>query len=251
MGGDVIPSLGGFSADEGGTEIGDSCANVNQIAQAYENVITTYDVSRLDMDIESNSLNKPAGIDRRNRAIKMVQDWAVAHNRPLKISYTLPTSRTGLDSDGLAVLQNAVSNGVRIDIVTPMVFDYYDGEALDMGNSAITALKGPAQPARVPAARQDVSPALGDGRRHHHEWPRRLPDEHRDDDSPGRQAAQGLRQVEGHERSRDVGDTARQRRLPRDRRLRRLLRYKPGKVGVHEGAEDVHEPLSLDGSVRT
>ena len=36
LGGDVIPSFGGWSADQGGTEIGDSCANVNTIAAAYE-----------------------------------------------------------------------------------------------------------------------------------------------------------------------------------------------------------------------
>jgi len=142
LGGDVIPSFGGWSADQHGTEIGDSCKDVNKIAAAYEKVITTYDVSRLDMDIEGRSLNRTNGIDRRNKAIKLVQDWAAANNRPLKISYTLPTTRTGLESDGLAVLHNAIANGVRIDIVQPMVFDYYDGESLDMGKSAITALKG-------------------------------------------------------------------------------------------------------------
>ncbi len=141
-GGDVTPSFGGWTADQHGTEIGDSCKDVNKIAAAYENVITTYDVSRLDMDIEGRSLNRINGIDRRNKAIKLVQDWAAAHNRPLKISYTLPTSRDGLESDALAVLQNAVSNDVRIDIVQPMVFDYYDGEDLDMGDSAINAVKG-------------------------------------------------------------------------------------------------------------
>jgi hypothetical protein len=142
LGGDVIPSFGGWSADQGGTEIGDSCSSVNTIAQAYESVITTYDVSRLDMDIEGRSLTKTDGIDRRNKAIKLVQDWAVANGRPLTISYTLPTSRTGLESSGLAVLQNAVANGVRIDIVQPMVFDYYDRQVLDMGDSAITAVQG-------------------------------------------------------------------------------------------------------------
>ena len=142
MGGDVTPSLGGYSADHGGTEIADSCTDVSKIAAAYENVILTYDVSRLDMDVEDNSLGNNAGIDRRNKAIKIVQDWAIAHNRPLKISYTLPTSRDGLESDGLGVLQNAVANGVRIDIVQPMVFDYYDGQKTDMGSSAISALKG-------------------------------------------------------------------------------------------------------------
>src|SRR4051795_8818182 len=142
MGGDVIPSFGGWSADQGGTEIADSCADVNQVAAAYESVVTKYNVTRLDMDVEGRSLSNSAGIDRRNKAIKLLQDWATANGRPLTISYTLPTSRTGLESTGLAILQNAVANGVRIDIVQPMVFDYYDRQVLDMGDSAITAVQG-------------------------------------------------------------------------------------------------------------
>src|SRR5439155_12436574 len=94
------------------------------------------------MDIEGRSLTKPDGIDRRNKAIKLLQDWATAQGRPLSISYTLPTSRSGLESSGLAVLQNAVANGVRIDFVNPMVFDYYDRGTLAMGQSAINELNG-------------------------------------------------------------------------------------------------------------
>ncbi len=57
-GGDVIPSLGGWSADQGGTEIGDSCKDVSQIVAAYQALVTTYDVSRIDMDIEGRSLTR-------------------------------------------------------------------------------------------------------------------------------------------------------------------------------------------------
>jgi hypothetical protein len=143
LGGNVVPSFGGWSADQGGTEIGDSCANVNTIAQAYEQVVTTYDVSRLDMDIEGRSLNNTAGIDRRNKAIKILQDWATANSRPLTVSYTLPTTRNGLEATGLAILDNAIANGVRIDIVQPMVFDYYDRVTnISMGQSAINAVTG-------------------------------------------------------------------------------------------------------------
>jgi len=125
LGGDVIPSFGGWSADQGGTEIGDSCTDVNAIVTAYKELVTTYGVTRLDMDIEGRSLTKPAGIDRRNRAIKQLQDWATSTGRRLQVQYTLPTNAEGLGSDSLAVLQNAVANGVRIDLVNPMVFDYY------------------------------------------------------------------------------------------------------------------------------
>ncbi|HEV2005618.1 MAG TPA: hypothetical protein VGQ85_03315 [Candidatus Limnocylindrales bacterium] len=60
----------------------------------------------------------------------------------VQVSYTLPTSRTGLAASGLAVLQNAVANGVRIDFVNPMVFDYYGRVVRPMGQSAIDALTG-------------------------------------------------------------------------------------------------------------
>ncbi|MDP9295382.1 MAG: chitinase [Actinomycetota bacterium] len=142
LGGDVFPSFGGWSADQAGTEIADSCKNVDTLAAAYKNVIKTYNVTRLDMDVEGRSLTRSAGIDRRNKALKIVEVWAAAHNHPLQISYTLPTSASGLDSSGLAVLQNAAANGTRVDVVNIMTFDYYDGTTTQMGAAAISAAKG-------------------------------------------------------------------------------------------------------------
>ena len=142
LGGDVIPSFGGWSADQGGTEIADSCKDVNTIAAAYEDVITRYDVSRLDMDVEGRSLNRTDGIDQRNKALKLVQDWAAAQGRPFQVSYTLPTSASGLEASGLAILQNAIANGTHVDVVNIMAFDYYDRVTKDMGTAAINAANG-------------------------------------------------------------------------------------------------------------
>jgi chitinase len=141
-GGDVIPSFGGYAADNGGTEIADSCTNVDSIAAQFEKVITTYDVTRLDLDIEDNSLNNTAGIDRRNKAIKKVEDWAAANGRLVEFSYTLPTTTSGLADNGLAVLRNAVSNGARIDIVNMMTFDYYDNASHNMATDTQTSANG-------------------------------------------------------------------------------------------------------------
>jgi hypothetical protein len=140
--GDVIPSFGGWSADQGGTEIGDSCKNVDSIANAYEQLVTTYNVTRLDFDIEGRSLTKTDGIDRRNQAIAKLQAWAAGAGRTVQVQYTLPTTRNGLEASGLAVLQNALDRGVRVDIVNPMTFDYYDRATTPMGTSAIGALTG-------------------------------------------------------------------------------------------------------------
>ena len=141
-GGDVILSLGGWSADQGGTEIADSCTSVSQIAAAYEQAITTYDVSRLDMDVEGRSLTNTAGINRRNQAIAMVESWAAANGRHIQFSYTIPTSASGLESTGVAILQNAVANGASIDTVNIMAFDYYDHVTTQMGAAAESAATG-------------------------------------------------------------------------------------------------------------
>jgi Glycosyl hydrolases family 18 len=139
LGGDVIPSFGGWSADQGGTEIADSCKDVDTIAAAYEDVITRYGVTRLDMDVEGRSLNRMDGIDRRNKALAQVQAWAAAQRRPFQVSYTLPTSASGLESSGIAILQNAITNGTRVDVVNIMTFDYYDRVTTEMGAAAINA----------------------------------------------------------------------------------------------------------------
>jgi hypothetical protein len=141
MGGDVIPSFGGFSADQGGTEIADSCPDVGQIAADYESVITTLGVTRLDMDVEAKSLNNTAGVDRRNKAIALTGAWAKQQGIPLQIQYTIPVEQYGLDPNGEAVLQNAVANGAAVSSVNIMVFDYYiAGEGVvNMGQAAINA----------------------------------------------------------------------------------------------------------------
>ncbi|QFZ20815.1 carbohydrate binding domain-containing protein [Saccharothrix syringae] len=141
-GGDAIPSFGGYTADHTGTEIADSCTDVARIAAAFQSVITTYDVSRLDLDVEVEALDNAAGIDRRNKAIKLTQDWAAANGRSVQFSYTLPTTPTGLAPSGLAVLRNAVANNARVDVVNLMTFDYYDGRQHQMADDTKTAAQG-------------------------------------------------------------------------------------------------------------
>ena len=141
-GGDVIPSFGGYTADDTGTEIADSCTSVASIAAVYENVITTYNVTRIDLDTEDNSLTNTAGITRRNQAIAQVEAWAASTGRTVQFQYTLPTTTSGLASSGLAVLQNAVANNAVVSVVNIMTFDYYDGATHEMGTDAENAATG-------------------------------------------------------------------------------------------------------------
>lgn len=141
-GGDAIPSFGGWSADTTGTELADSCTSVDAIAAVFKSLVTTYGISRIDLDVEGDSINNATGIDRRNKAIAEVQHWARRTGRTVQFSYTLPTSTKGLEANGLAVLQNAVANGARVDVVNLMTFDYYDGAPHDMAADTRTAAEG-------------------------------------------------------------------------------------------------------------
>ena len=141
-GGNVIPSFGGYTADHGGLDIADSCTNVSSIAAAYESVITTYNVSRIDLDIEDNSLSNTAGITRRNQAVAQVESWAAANNRSIQFSYTMPTTTTGLTSTELTVLQNAKTEGATVSVVNIMTFDYYTGTQQEMATDTESAAQG-------------------------------------------------------------------------------------------------------------
>jgi Glycosyl hydrolases family 18 len=144
MGGNVTPSFGGYSADQGGTEIADSCRSVPAIARAYESVITTYGVTRLDMDVEANSLGNPAGIARRSAALRLLQDWAARTHHRVRITFTLGVEPWGLPANCLAVLKSAAADGVRF-AVNIMAFDYYikaSKTGIEMGTAAIEALDG-------------------------------------------------------------------------------------------------------------
>jgi Glycosyl hydrolases family 18 len=144
MGGDVVPSFGGYSADQDGTEIADSCTSVPEIAKAYESVVTTYRVTRLDMDVEARSLDNTAGIARRSQALRLLQGWAARTHHRLQIIFTLGVEPWGLPANCLAVLKSAVAHGVRFT-VNIMAFDYYikaSATGLEMGTEALKALTG-------------------------------------------------------------------------------------------------------------
>ena len=173
-GGNVIPSFGGFTADTTNTDIADSCTSVSAIAQVYENVITTYHVPRIDLDVEADSLNNTAGINRRNEAIAQVEAWAAAHGRRIQFSYTLPSLTTGLDAQDEAVLQNAIADGARISVVNLLTFDYFIGTAQEMATDTDHRRRRPAQPARGALPAGQPGPPVADGRRHGDARHRRL-----------------------------------------------------------------------------
>ncbi|HEY2698404.1 MAG TPA: chitinase [Pseudonocardiaceae bacterium] len=143
-GGDVAISFGGYTSDTNGTDIGNACSTADAAAAQIEAVVTTFDASRLDFDIESSELTNTADVTRTNQALAEVKSWASGNGRPLSISYTIPTAPTGLTSDGVNVLTNGKSNGFTPDLVNVMTMDYGSSgtEMGDAANQALDAVAG-------------------------------------------------------------------------------------------------------------
>ncbi len=137
LGGDVIASFGGAA----GSELAQACSTVSALQVQYQSVIDTYGLTRVDFDVEGAALGDSASIDRRNKAIAGLQAAAASANRTLIVQYTLPVLPSGLTSGGIALLQNAISNGVNIGKVNVMAMDY--GASFDpyqMGTHAVNAM---------------------------------------------------------------------------------------------------------------
>jgi hypothetical protein len=140
-GGDVVVSFGGAA----GRELAEVITDVSQLTAAYQKVISAYNLTHVDFDIEGAAVADKASIDRRSQAIASLQATARAEGRTLEVSFTLPALPTGLTSDGLYVLQSAVRYGVTIGCVNIMAMDYGDSAAPNpsgkMGDYAIQAAK--------------------------------------------------------------------------------------------------------------
>ena len=135
IGGDVRISFGG----EDGSELAQTCTSLSQLEAAYQDVISGYDVNKIDFDIEGAAVDDTAANALRDQALVALQ----AKDPGLQVSFTLPVLPSGLPADEDAVLTGAAQEGVGISAVNVMAMDYGDGAAPNpsgqMGTFAIDA----------------------------------------------------------------------------------------------------------------
>lgn len=105
---------------------------------AYRTVIDKYQVKRVDFDIEGGAQNDRAANVRRSQAIAALQAERAAKGQALTVGFTLPVLPEGLTADGLNVLRDANTGGMRTDVVNVMAMDY-GGANSAMGQAAIAA----------------------------------------------------------------------------------------------------------------
>ena len=120
--GDVKPSFGGAS----GTELAQACTDVTALTAQYQSVIDAYNLTEIDYDIEGAAVADPASVDRRSQAMANLQATARARGRTLAITLTLPVLPSGLTTQGVSVVQSAISHGVTLGTVNVMAMDFGD-----------------------------------------------------------------------------------------------------------------------------
>ncbi|MEU3984100.1 cellulose binding domain-containing protein [Streptomyces sp. NPDC026672] len=127
-GGDVRVSFGGAS----GSELATTCSSADALAAAYGRAVDAYRLTKVDFDVEGGALPDTAANIRRAQAIVQLQ----RQHPGLDVSFTLPVMPEGLTQDGVNLLANAKSNGVRINTVNIMAMDYGAAYSGDMGTYA-------------------------------------------------------------------------------------------------------------------
>ncbi|GAA0916024.1 cellulose binding domain-containing protein [Virgisporangium aurantiacum] len=131
-GGDVRVSFGGAT----GIELAQACTDVRALQAEYQAVVSAYNLTYIDLDIEGAAVADPTTIARRSTALAALQKA----NPGLRISLTLPVLPEGLTGDGLNVVRSAKNAGVNLDLVNIMAMDY--GRAgQDYGDLAIQAVR--------------------------------------------------------------------------------------------------------------
>lgn len=132
-GGDVDVSVGGWS----GSKLGAACRTVPALTDAYQEVVSAYGLSALDVDVEHTEFTNKAVRQRVVAALAALQ----GEDPTLEISVTFPTGETGPDADGVAMIDQAASLGFQPYAWTVMPFDF--GTPVDdMGTISIQAAEG-------------------------------------------------------------------------------------------------------------
>jgi hypothetical protein len=133
-GGDVRVSFGGAT----GSELATTCTSADALAAAYGKAVDQFKLTKVDFDVEGGALPNTAANTRRAQAIAELQQ----QHPGLDVSFTLPVMPEGLTQDGVNLLSNAKSNGVKISAVNVMAMDYgasYNGDMGTYAEQAATA----------------------------------------------------------------------------------------------------------------
>ncbi len=131
-GGDVVPSVGGY----GGTKLGQVCADGPSTYNAYNQVVTKYNIKAIDFDIEEPEIENAAAVARELYAAKQFV------GQGLNVSVTMPVTTSGLNYFAMCSPNNtgSVLSWAQANNFTPTswnVMPFDGGFAAPMGTSTV------------------------------------------------------------------------------------------------------------------
>ncbi|TDC41339.1 chitinase [Actinomadura sp. KC345] len=131
-GGDVLPSIGGWS----GNKLGPNCATPEALAGAYQEVIDAYGLKAIDIDIENTDEFENAAVqDRILNALKIVKQ----NNPGIQTIVTFGTGTGGPTYWGTRLIDRAAELQAGVDVFTIMPFNFGGS---DMYADTVSASEG-------------------------------------------------------------------------------------------------------------
>ncbi len=119
-GGDIVPSIGGWS----GNKLGPNCSSPEALAAAYQQVINAYGLKAIDVDIENtDEFENEVVQDRILNALKIVKQ----NNPGIQTILTFGTTTSGPSWWGNRLIERSQALGANIDVYTLMPFDFGSG----------------------------------------------------------------------------------------------------------------------------
>lgn len=115
-----------------GDGTGRACDSADELAEAYGAALDAAGSTEADFDVEGDALKDSDSVRLRSEAIALLQK-----DRPdLSVSFTLPVMPSGLDDDGVALLDSANDHAVLVTTVNIMTMNYASSYGGDMGDYA-------------------------------------------------------------------------------------------------------------------
>ncbi len=130
-----IVSFGG----QANTSLDVACSSVADLTAAYQSVISAYNLTAIDLDIEGAALDDFAAGQRRAAAVAALEQAARASHRQLAVWLTLPVEPDGLQDDALSVISSMLAAHVSITGINVMTMDFAQAPAA--GSSMLTPVQ--------------------------------------------------------------------------------------------------------------
>ncbi len=136
-----LKSMGAKYTISVGGQLGDApwivTQDVTKLEEFYLDVIDTYDLKRLDLDIEESNQVQSANVANA-KAIKKVQD-----KTGIELVLTIPIMPSGWQDKQIKIIKAYLEQGVHINLINSMTMCYGTGvyENEDYGDASIRAIE--------------------------------------------------------------------------------------------------------------